>query len=304
MNEYDSFVYAPILRFKQGELKGIKNLNENIKKRILPFFYVDEDFNDRNIKLLPQISMIYPSSQEVYKDFLKKSQNSDSAKKLIPVFKDIRKIEGDGDFCFHVLVNSDEKYELTGTEVKAENGVLILDFQSSSLSQRNIEIILASFVELINMPWKRIFVGGASAPSILKSGKTTIERTEWTVIYDVVKSKFNNIFFSDYGIQNEERMISEDLPYTPAAKIRYTTNEYFINIKGKSFRKIDSSQYKSLSNEIVSSGSFAGKDYSWGDDFIYKCAQGNVETYGNLAKWVSVCTNHHFTHVVKQFPNL
>lgn len=55
---------------------------------------------------------------------------------------------------------------------------------------------------------------------------------------------------------------------------------------------------------VVGSGreEFYGREFSWGDNFIFECAQG-VHT-GNLRQWVTVDTNHHIRLVSEQLANL
>lgn len=110
--------------------------------------------------------------------------------------------------------------------------------------------------------------------------------------------------YSDYGVVNPNNPDLNPQAIAPSAKIRYTSTNDWIIIKGSSVRKGQKyGQFYSLSASAISLPEYRGKHYSWGDNFIFECATERKKT-GNLERWVKVDTNHHITFVVDQIANI
>ena len=89
-------------------------------------------------------------------------------------------------------------------------------------------------------------------------------------------------------------------------KIKYTTNEYYIVLKGKKdwTTSTITKGYKELAQEVVNSDYYFGKDFSYGDKKIYEKATDPESGVGSNQQWVEYTTNHHIAVLVAQLSNL
>lgn len=89
-------------------------------------------------------------------------------------------------------------------------------------------------------------------------------------------------------------------------KIRYTTNKYYIVLKGKKdwTTSAMTKGYKELAREVVNSKYYYGKDFSYGDERIYEKANDQSSGVGNNCQWVTYTTNHHIAVLVAQLSSL
>jgi hypothetical protein len=104
--------------------------------------------------------------------------------------------------------------------------------------------------------------------------------------------------FGDYGIVNPADEDFAGKTMKPSAKIRYTIEEDWLIIRGKSLRK-DLNQYHDLSEKLINEKEFLGAGFSWGDDYVSECAR-KIKFSRQLTQWVAVDTNHHLTFVADQ----
>jgi len=88
----------------------------------------------------------------------------------------------------------------------------------------------------------------------------------------------------------------------PYSSIRYTIDNHWYIAKGKNVRDHGFEQYRKLSRQIQASRQYCGHDFSWGDQYIQKCASKSGST-GNLMMWRQVGTNHHIEKVAQDIAN-
>lgn len=60
-------------------------------------------------------------------------------------------------------------------------------------------------------------------------------------------------------------------------------------------------QYRDLAAQVLASTTYMGRDYSSGDDYIWRCANYESGT-GNLGTWVEVDMNHHLVQTNQMLP--
>ena len=58
----------------------------------------------------------------------------------------------------------------------------------------------------------------------------------------------------------------------------------------------------SIAQSVTDHPAYMGEDFSWGDEYIAKCARKEAKP-GNPKTWVTVAINHHITFVVNQLSN-
>ncbi len=136
---------------------------------------------------------------------------------------------------------------------------------------------------------------------IPRDGHGFIERVEYRLWMGLsaVLADATALRFGDYGIVHPEFV---DLPAVPNAnaKIRYTTDEHWFVVRGHQLSKPPGfGQFPLLANEVLTSPYFCGDRFSYGDEYIARCAAGAVST-GNLRTWVGVDMCHHVHFATSQ----
>ncbi len=69
-----------------------------------------------------------------------------------------------------------------------------------------------------------------------------------------------------------------------SASIRYTAENEWLIFRGRSLREIrygGYGQFRTLSTQVVNHAAYRGPRFSWGDEYLFRCAHSLVGT-GNL----------------------
>jgi len=209
----------------------------------------------------------------------------------------------------------DKLFELLGRlNISPSETHLIIDFRA--LNNQDIRLMANMIVSTINkLPnikqWQTLTIAGSGFPenliNIEPNSNARIPRTEFAIWKLVVsqKQKLGRIpTFGDYGIVYPDLPDLDFSKINPGGKIRYTTNNEWLVFRGQSFKKHPEKwgQYKTLAQKVVIAGDYLGPKFSWGDQYLFNCANGNAST-GNLETWVKVDTNHHLNFVIDQISN-
>lgn len=151
--------------------------------------------------------------------------------------------------------------------------------------------------------WRSITLVGCGMPEVIPISSNehgSVRRLAWDLWNDVAPVANSDIGFADYGITNPEYLSFDPRKMTPAARIIYTSSNVWRIFKGRSLKKHGRGpQYRILCQAIVEHDDYCGADFSWGDQYIYDCANGDG-TSGSPEMMVSVGTNHHLTFVQHQ----
>ncbi|MCK5534502.1 beta family protein [bacterium] len=162
--------------------------------------------------------------------------------------------------------------------------------------------------------WKSFIMLGGSFPqyaSIYSIDLHNIERKEWSLWLNALNGKklVRIPFFGDYTIQHP--IYSEPPAYiTPSASVRYTTEKDWLLLRGESLKKgARYNQYPAHALMIKEHDDFYGKDFSFGDKYIFEMAEkmekGKDEfKTGSPQSWLKVGINHHLTVVIHQIANI
>lgn len=153
--------------------------------------------------------------------------------------------------------------------------------------------------------WRTFTLLGTSFPETMgsiKEGVEIVPRYEWQLYKILIdgfrKARLRLPTFGDYAISHPKVHDLDMRLAKPAATIRYTVGGSWYIVKGKNVRDYGFEQYRELSKKIVDSRYYRGSTFSWGDEYILKCSNGNGKT-GNLSTWRQVGTNHHIEKVTR-----
>ncbi len=192
--------------------------------------------------------------------------------------------------------------------IKPDGSDFILDLCAPNFVPLNefkmvIQTIISKLPYLNN--WRTFTLLGTSFPETMggiKEGVEIAPRHEWQLykmlINDLKKAKLRPPSFGDYAINHPKILELDMRKVKPSATIRYTVDDHWYIVKGKNVRDYGFGQYRELSKKVIDSSYYCGTSFSWGDDYIQKCANGHGKT-GNLMTWRQVGTNHHIEKVIR-----
>jgi hypothetical protein len=198
-------------------------------------------------------------------------------------------------------------------DVSPSEADLIVDLGAIPPSSPNLRLLVRQLMQDLPMAsdWRSLVLAATAFPanpSDLIDVDTTgeVPRTEWSV-WNWLLARRASIprmpTFGDYAIAHTELTEVDPRLMQMAASIRYTTNEDWVIVRGRSIKKLGWDQTRTLCQRLHCLPQYCGPTFSWGDGYIEARAQGNVGP-GNAATWKKVGTNHHLTFVTNQIANL
>lgn len=333
------FVYAPILKFKEGEIKGFGNLTPFEKEKTLPIFdLIDNIDKEKILEKLIRYN-IKTIGLDVFKVF--DCTNSEFLNKLyleakkegvdiIPIInlKDYDIINNIDEFAsstigvrvtlplgFDAPFSSTDVFQILNNVNKTF--FLIIDIED--INDDNIDLkfsILGTFINelkrILHNTNTDIIVSSNSFPTdineVEKGDYEFFDRKE-IKLFNVLKKRHKlNFIYSDYGVT---KYVENNLDFSKIngskilAKIRYTLEDSYLIYRGRNASGIESKiGYKTLATNLINSVHYKGEEYSLGDKKIKEISQGNKEDGGKGTTWVMISTNHHLTLVLKQLEQL
>jgi hypothetical protein len=144
----------------------------------------------------------------------------------------------------------------------------------------------------------------------LPVGTSILPRSEWQlykrVRANLEKSGIRVPTFGDYAV-NHPTALNLDMRFIyPKASIKYTINDEWLISRGDAIRGrngVGLGQFVDLCNLIVTSKYYAGPDFSFGDQYLLKCANSEVKP-GQPSRFRQVATSHHLEMVIRDLANL
>lgn len=158
--------------------------------------------------------------------------------------------------------------------------------------------------------WRSVILAATAFPENLQGfppeSTSTRPRTEWLVWRNLVGPAGNLVrqpSFSDYAIAHPSVLDLDPRIMRMSANLRYTIDHEWLILKGRDTRQYGHEQFNDLCALLVARPEYSGQDFSWGDNYIHQCANGNAGP-GNAMMWRRAGTSHHLTFVVNQIANL
>lgn len=189
---------------------------------------------------------------------------------------------------------------------------LVIDLGATTsgggLAMATVRLLLSSIPQLD--AWRTVTLIASSFPTDLSEvDSDTIDevpREEWKV-WRGLHAKQGQLVrmptFGDYAVAHPvSRQVNPRL-VSRSAQIRYTADESFLLVKGRSIRLSGSEQQRALASSLVARPEFRGAAYSWGDRYIAECATGEAGV-GNGSTWRAVGTSQHMAFVTEQVAKL
>lgn len=167
-----------------------------------------------------------------------------------------------------------------------------------------VKEILASVAE---HRWLSLTVAGTAFPENLSgiSSLSRIPRAEW-LLWRRIEADWNLPrvpTFGDYAISSTDQEEIDPRFMKATASIRYTCDQDWLIVKGLNVRDHKFDQFRDLSAQLVRHPDYCGPNFSWGDNYISKCADGSAGV-GNLQTWRQVGTSHHLAFVLDRIASL
>lgn len=188
----------------------------------------------------------------------------------------------------------------------------IIDKQTQNIVYAAIKNLFQSQIELIQK-FDNIIFCATSLPvqlSIEAGNEQLFYRYDFSIFKTLIEENPHQIRlkYADYGVTKftETEIDFSKLQYGILPKIKYTTDQNYIVLKGKknhSTQKMEVS-YIDLSKKIANSDYFSGKDFSFGDNQIYDKATNPLAGPGSNQNWVTITTTHHIRKVIYNLSNL
>lgn len=196
--------------------------------------------------------------------------------------------------------------------------VVDLGYQSKSIHQVYLQTLLNNIIYDHNQ-WRSLTLSCTSFPEdmsdITRDSIEYLKRIEWEAwerLYaNYQAGKLTRMpTFSDCSVTHPEYPDIDPRTMNPSGNIRYTIDDEFMIVKGGAVRDMRRggtvvvqgrtySQMVGLCKTLISQPEFCGPSFSWGDQYIEDCANGQASS-GNAETWIRVGVNHHLSFVIQQ----
>ena len=258
------------------------------------YTYVFQSLRSLRAKAIPEIHLVSPTT-------------------LVNSIKAIVKTDGNGvavTISIEDLMKSetsDKIHQLTkliGVEFDEVDLMINLGSPNFEPYDQFGKLLSYAFGKLDNLDaFRNFLLIGTAYPETFQNiakGVDQIPRHDWVFyrkLHDLMPTNVRLPNFGDYTIVHPKFKAIDMRLINPAGKLVYTTPEVWEVRKGGSFRNNRKQMHEHCAS-IVRSGKFKGGSYSFGDDYIEKCA-AQVDGPGSLTVWKKVAINHHITHVLE-----
>lgn len=188
--------------------------------------------------------------------------------------------------------------------LSAGNCLAIADFYDADLSQPHLvaPIISSSLTKLQSLAqWQQVVFQGTHFPEknpAEPSSYSIVPRNEWHAWRQAVHFEpetADQMIFGDYAADCAKMSFSGS-GGAAIRHYRYAMQDAWLVQRGADEGRHRTVMRK-VSSEILNSVHFAGRAFSWGDDYIFKTAN-DAGGPGSPKDWRAVNTNHHITRVV------
>ena len=276
------------------DCKIIDNYNI-VKNGIHPMEFIIRECLNRNIDAVPVIG-------------LKTTEKCQSAiSKVIKTNNNRICIRVTLDQLNHNNFEEDIISLLETLNVNPETISLIVDCQSVSDANIDYQVVCDQIPYLDNLS-DFIMLSGAfpkDLSELERNRQHTITRYDWLAWQEQVKMPLQRVpIYGDYTVQYGLFVEPPNFP-NMSASIRYTSEDYWVIMRGEGVRNPGGPGYRQWPANaflLCERSEFCGKDFSYGDEYIYEKSKMEGTT-GNAGTWIRAGINHHLTYVARQVRN-
>ena len=320
--------YFPILKWKRGEQLALQNIGVTIPQ-LMPVIQIVDDSTPKDF--CDSISMYY--NHPIYLD----TSNHPDEDDHLSVLNSYIQYTQANSFAIYPIVNYPDIAYIPSTINRCAIYLPIpLDFNGpqihqilSSISQYTSRIQLDIFLNAGNIFEQQManicyyqyisilqeltllnaqcIICSTSFPDDLSSigngCSSEYPRYDYQIFSQLKQEPIlspirGNLHYSDYGVTKftESEIDFRLLRYGVLPKIRYTTHDRYVIWKGSRNPQIG---YRQLATQVINSAYYFGNTFSFGDENIYRVAQGDGGV-GNNTNWVTYACNHHLAAVLQQ----
>lgn len=203
---------------------------------------------------------------------------------------------------------------LTFLGLKREQCDLIFDLKTITLEARG-PIVFAMNTILGLLPgiegWRTLTLAGSSFPDSMMAVPShtfhQLPRVEWEIWSSITsRGGIPRLpTYGDYCVASPSTTgeVIDPRVMRMSANLRYTLDTTWLLLKGRNVREHGYEQFQDLCRRLVDTDFFRGKDFSWGDNYIYEAAN-KLAGPGNASTWRKVGTSHHLALVKHQIASL
>lgn len=194
--------------------------------------------------------------------------------------------------------------------VNIEDVDIILDYRQIEPEAKD-EIINDLILTIAKFPYLRkwrtfTFLSTSMTPNLSHIPTNTtneLPREEWNIYLELLKQGISRFpSFGDYNVCHPDFFDFDPTKYDRGTNIKYTVENNFIIFRGRGVRKYGFSQMRQICQNVISHQKYCGRNFSFGDEYIYNCANG-TESTGSSETWVRVNVNHHLAFIINQLTN-
>lgn len=166
------------------------------------------------------------------------------------------------------------------------------------------DIVAAVHQEL---PVRSVTLLSGSVPSRRFVSQTIIkpryERQLWSACAGSLSGELR---YGDFGVvhplQADQQMTgpvttNPYLFYTATHGSLYLSRQLPRDDNGKIVRGGGATKFREIASELSRQSEYAGPRYSWGDAELAACANGTIQNFGTVTRWIAIGTSHHCAHL-------
>ncbi|MEV5965500.1 hypothetical protein AB0L70_27270 [Kribbella sp. NPDC051952] len=187
-----------------------------------------------------------------------------------------------------------------GLEATDVDLIVDLGYVASSTSRVTDEAV-ATLADLIGQPTFRsiTLLGGSVPRSLTQVAVWEQPRYEELVWRAAVSAGLAEVRFGDYGVVHP--VTAPGIRRSNHVNVKYSCTDHWLYVREPipvvDQQHLVSKAIGTASQSLLESGSFAGADYSWGDNGFVAAASGNASGYGSKTKVVALATSHHLSYL-------
>ena len=266
-----------------------------------PLEYIVTDIESTNIKAVP---VTYLHRLPTYHDSIKSCLQKYNRGLALRLQK--------SDFENFIEFERELSKWLTFNEINPSDVDIILDFEEidpnkSSILLDEISLLITKFPHLKS--WRTFTILSTSmTPNlshITTGTNSEMPRVEWEIYTNLLKRGLSRFpAYGDYNIGHPQWVDFDPTKMDRGANIKYTVDNKFLIFRGRGVRRRGFSQMRQLCKDAINHPEYSGRDFSFGDEYIYNCATDPHFSTGNSETWVRVNVNHHLAFTINQLTNV